>query len=95
MKKKSFEFSWCLDEVEYTEPDLNTDDDCNTLLEKLMKTKQIKKGERCKGVVSWNENKKPIIYKVDYTYCSELGEDWDSDMWVDDVVKIELKTKTK
>lgn len=89
-KKKSFEFSWCLDEIEEIFEDENTDDDCETILKKLMKTKQIAKGERCKGVVSWDESKSPIVYKVDYTYCSELGDDWDTDVWINDIVKIKL-----
>ena len=89
---KSFEFSWCLDDIEEINEDDNTyNEDCDYILKKLMKTKQISKGERCKGVVSWDETKSPREYKVDYTYCSDLGEDWDSDVWVDKVVKIKLK----
>ena len=91
MKKKSFEFSWCLNEIEEIIQDLDTEEDCESILRKLMETNQIREGERCKGVVSWDNSKSPITYKVDYTYCSQLGEDWDSDVWVDKVVKIKLK----
>lgn len=91
--KVKFSFSWCLDEIEEIihETDSSYFVDCNTILKKLMKTNQINKGERCKGDVSWDTKKKPIVYKVDYTYCSQLGEDWDSDVWVDKVVKIKMK----
>lgn len=91
MKKKSFEFSWCLNEIEEVIQDLDTEEDCESILRKLMETNQIREGERCKGVVSWDNSKSPIEYKVDYTYCSQLGEDWDSDVWVDKVVKIKMK----
>jgi len=88
---KSFEFSWCLDDIEEINEDDNTyNEDCDYILKKLMKTNQISKGERCKGVVSWDDSKSPITYKVDYTYCSQLGEDWDDDTWIDKVVKIKL-----
>ena len=89
---KSFEFSWCLDDIEEINEDTNTyNEDCDYILKKLMKTNQISKGERCKGVVSWDDSKSPNEYKVDYTYCSQLGEDWDSDVWIDKIVKIKLK----
>lgn len=88
---KSFEFSWCLEDIEEINEDDNTwDEDCESILRKLMETNQIREGERCKGVVSWDNSKSPITYKVDYTYCSQLGEDWDDDVWVDKVVKIKL-----
>ncbi len=55
-----------------------------------MKTNKIIKGERCEGEVSYDSDKKDITYKVDYRYCREIGEDWDTDVWVDKIVKIKL-----
>lgn len=86
-----FGFSWCLNQIEEIEHTQNSwDIDCEKLLKKLMKTNKINKGERCTGVVSYNSDKKDITYKVDYRYCKDLGEDWDSDVWIDKVVKIKL-----
>ncbi len=86
-----FGFSWCLNQIEEIEHTQNSwDIDCEKLLKKLMKTNKINKGERCTGVVSYNSDKKDITYKVDYKYCRDLGEDWDSDVWIDKVVKIKL-----
>jgi hypothetical protein len=87
-----FGFSWCLNQIEEIEYTQNSwDVDCKKLLNKLMKTNKILKGERCVGEVSYDSDKKDITYKVDYRYCRDLGEDWDSDVWVDKVVKIKLK----
>jgi hypothetical protein len=87
-----FGFSWCLNQIEEIGHTQNSwDIDCKKLLNKLMKTNKIIKGERCEGEVSYNSDKKDITYKVDYRYCREIGEDWDTDVWVDKVVKIKLK----
>ena len=86
-----FGFSWCLNQIEEIEHTQSSwEVDCESIVKKLMKTNKINKGERCTGVVSYNSDKKDITYKVDYRYCKDLGEDWDSDVWIDKVVKIKL-----
>ncbi len=86
-----FGFSWCLNQIEEIEHTQSSwEVDCESLVKKLMKTNKILKGERCRGEVSYNSDKKDITYKVDYRYCKCLGEDWDSDVWIDKIVKIKL-----
>jgi hypothetical protein len=51
---KSFEFSYCLDEVEYIEDNVNiTIDEGVEIVNKLMKSDEIYVGERTKGSVTF------------------------------------------
>ena len=89
--EKSFEFSYCLDEVEYIEDNVNiTIDEGVEIVKKLMKSDEIYVGERTKGVVSFDDEVQPIIYNVDYEYCSEVGEDWGDDVWEELSVQVQL-----
>ena len=88
---KSFEFSYCLDEVEFIENMENiTEEEGEEIVKKLMKSDEIYVGERTKGVVSFDDEVQPIIYNVDYEYCSEVGEDWGDDEWEELSVQVQL-----
>jgi predicted AlkP superfamily phosphohydrolase/phosphomutase len=88
---KSFEFSYCLDEVEFIENMENiTEEEGEEIVKKLMKSDEIYVGERTKGVVSFDDEVQPIIYNVDYEYCSEVGEDWGDDVWEELSVQVQL-----
>jgi len=41
-------------------------------------------GERCRGTIFVTDNK----VKIEYTYCSELGEDWNDDLWIDKTLTV-------
>lgn len=88
---KSFEFSYCLDEIEFIEDNVNiTIEESEEIVNKLMKSDEIYVGERTKGVVSFDDEVQPIIYNVDYEYCSEVGEDWGDDVWEELSVQVQL-----
>jgi hypothetical protein len=88
---KSFEFSYCLDEVEFIEDNVNiTIDESVEIVNKLMKSDEIYVGERTRGSVTFDENIQPIVYDVNYEYCSEVGEDWDEDKWEVLSVQVQL-----
>jgi hypothetical protein len=88
---KSFEFSYCLDEIEFIEDNVNiTIEESEEIVNKLMKSDEIYVGERTKGVVSFDDEVQPIIYNVDYEYCSEVGEDWGDDVWEELSVEVQL-----
>ena len=88
---KSFEFSYCLDEVEYIEDNVNiTIDEGVEIVNKLMKSDEIYVGERTKGSVTFDDSIQPIVYEIIYEYCSEVGEDWDSDVWDEFEVNVQL-----
>ena len=88
---KSFEFSYCLDEIEFIEDNVNiTIEESEEIVNKLLKSDEIYVGERTKGVVSFDDEVQPIIYNVDYEYCSEVGEDWGDDVWEELSVEVQL-----
>lgn len=88
---KSFEFSYCLDEIEFIEDNVNiTIEESEEIVKKLMKSDEIYVGERTKGIVSFDDEVQPIIYNVDYEYCSEVGEDWGDDVWEELSVEVQL-----
>jgi predicted AlkP superfamily phosphohydrolase/phosphomutase len=88
---KSFEFSYCLDEVEFIENMENiTEEEGEEIVKKLMKSDEIYVGERTKGSVTFDDSIQPIVYDVDYEYCSEVGEDWGDDVWEELSVQVQL-----
>jgi hypothetical protein len=67
-----------------------TEEEGEEIVKKLMKSDEIYVGERTKGVVSFDDEVQPIIYNVDYEYCSEVGEDWGDDEWEELSVQVQL-----
>ena len=89
--EKSFEFSYCLDEVEFVEYMENiTEEESIEIVKKLMKSDEIYVGERTKGMVSFNDSVQPIVYDVNYEYYEGPGEDWGDDEWVVVVTQVQL-----
>ena len=60
--------------------DICTEEKITEFVERIVKEKKIRIGERCEGDISFDGDK--VI--VEYKYCSEVGEDWDSDEWEED-----------
>jgi hypothetical protein len=88
---KSFSFSYSLDEVEEISNNENISvEESEEIVIKLMKSDEIYVGERVEGVVEFDSNDYPIVYKVDYRYCSEVGEDWNDDVWEELEVEVQL-----
>ena len=80
--EKSFEFSYCLDEVEYIEDNENiTESEGEDVVMTLIKNNKIVIGERTKGKISFNDSSQPIVYHLDYEYCSRVGVDYYDDEW--------------
>jgi hypothetical protein len=89
--EKSFEFSYCLDEVEFIENMENiTEEEGVEIVKKLMKSDEVYVGERTKGFVFFNDDVQPIVYDVVYEYCTEVGEDWGDDVWEELSVQVQL-----
>ena len=89
--KKSFEFSYCLSEVEYIEDRENiSEKEGEKIVEDLINEGKISEGERTRGYVSFDDSVEPIIYKVDYEYCTMVGEDWGDDQWEEHEVEVQL-----
>lgn len=88
---KSFEFSYCLDEIEFIEDNVNiTIKESEEIVNKLMKSDEIYVGERTKGNVSFDDEVQPIVYDVNYEYCSEYWRDGGDDVWVEHKVQVQL-----
>lgn len=88
---KSFEFSYCLDEIEFIEDNVNiTIEESEEIVKKLMKSDEIYVGERTKGSVTFDDSIQPIIYDVNYEFCNEVGEDWGDDEWEGLSVQVQL-----
>ncbi len=89
--EKSFEFSYCLDEVEYIEDNENiTESEGEDVVMTLIKNNKLSIGERTKGTISFDDSVKPIMYKVNYQYCTMVGEDWGDDEWEEVEEEVQL-----
>ncbi len=89
--EKSFEFSYCLDEVEYIEDNENiTVSEGEDVVITLIKNNKLSIGERTKGTISFDDSKKPIVYKVNYEYCTRVGVDYYDDEWEEVEEEIQL-----
>ena len=88
---KSFSFSYSLDEIEEISNTENiTPEESEEIVLKLMKSDEIYIGERVEGSVEFDSTDYPIVYRVDYRYCSEVGEDWNDDVWEELEVEVQL-----
>jgi len=89
--KKSFEFSYCLSEVEeITDVENITEEEGEVIVINLIGEGKISEGERTQGSVSFDDSVQPITYKVDYQYCTGLGVDWGDDTWEEEVLEVQL-----
>lgn len=80
--KKSFEFSYCLGEVEEIIDNENiTESESEDVLITLINNNKVSIGERTEGTISFDDSVQPIVYNLDYQYCSQVGMDWGSDVW--------------
>jgi hypothetical protein len=68
-----------IEEVSMYDEDIYTEGQMTDFINGLVRDHRIIVGERCEGSVNHDENTNTL--KVEYRYCSELGEDYDSDMW--------------
>lgn len=90
--KKSFEFSYCLGEVEYIE-DIEgdtTQTEGEVIVKTLIRNNKISIGERTKGIISYDSSIQPTVYDLDYEYCTEVGMDWGDDQWVEVQEQVQL-----
>ena len=89
--KKSFEFSYCLGEVEeITDTENITEEEGENIVTRLIVDGKVSEGERTKGYVSFDDSVQPIIYKVNYEYCTEVGVDYYDDVWEEEEVEVQL-----
>jgi hypothetical protein len=88
---KSFSFSYSLDEVEEISHNENISvEESEEIVLRLINSDEIYVGERTEGSVEFDSSDYPIVYKVDYRYCSEVGEDWNDDVWEELEVEVQL-----
>lgn len=59
---------------------------CQEVLQKLIDKKRIVIGEKTEGNLFIEDG----IITLDYKWCSEVGEDWDSDVWEEEREEIPL-----
>ena len=89
--KKSFEFSYCLDEVEeITDNENITESESENVLITLIENNKISIGERTKGTISFDDSIQPIVYHLDYEYCTQVGVDWYDDDWEEVQEQVQL-----
>ena len=89
--KKSFEFSYCLGEVEYIDViDNITESESEDVLITLINNRKVRIGERTEGTISFDDSVQPIVYNLDYQYCSQVGMDWGDDVWEDVQEEVQL-----
>ena len=61
-----------------------TKDQITELIKKVIDCNQLIIGERSTGNIDITEE----TISFDYRYCSDVGEDWDTDIWNDEVLTI-------
>jgi len=89
--KKSFEFSYCLGDVEYIDViDNITESEGEEVVITLIENNKISIGERTRGTISFDDSVQPIVYNLDYEYCTEVGMDWGDDVWEDVQEEVQL-----
>jgi hypothetical protein len=64
--------------------DNHTEDSIEKFLNKLIEEKKIIIGEKCEGTIEMDDTN----IRIEYKWCSEVGEDWDSDVWEDEVLEL-------
>ena len=79
MEDLSFEFTVDNNgEVEDTLPySMTMDTECTSFLQRVIRSKKLRLGEKTEGFCEVNDDVVGLHYRV----CTELGEDWDSDVW--------------
>jgi len=83
----NFDFSIGFDrEIEGISPYVGTLTECTELLQSLLNHDKIIIGEKSEGNVMVDDG---LIY-LDYRWCSDVGEDWDSDIWNDEFEHIPI-----
>jgi len=73
-----------VEEVVMYDDDITTEDKVRTFLEKLIGDKKIIIGEKCEGSIEMDDTN----IRIEYKWCSEVGEDWDSDVWEDEILEL-------
>ena len=89
MDNLEFEFSVSNDgDVESVDSlDKVTQTECDDLMKELLKKNKIVLGERSEGTISVVND----VIKLTYRVCTELGEDWNTDVWEDEDDEINSK----
>jgi len=77
---KDIEFISIMDE----DKDNITENEITNLLKGLLLQNKIVVGERCEGDIDITEEEITLTYR----YCSELGEDYDTDVWDHETLKV-------
>ena len=57
-----------------------TDTDCETVMKRILNNKKLVLGERSEGNCEIDNN----VVTLDYRVCTELGDDWNTDIWCDE-----------
>ena len=82
--EKSMEFDFSVDfegDIEEVTPYSNESEaECEELLNRIMKANKLVLGERTEGNCTVENG----VITLDYRVCSDLGEDWDDDVWDDE-----------
>ena len=65
-----------------------TKEQMETFINKMIKEKQIVIGEKCEGSIFSEDRNNVGVFIIEYKWCSEVGEDWDSDIWNDEQIEL-------
>jgi len=82
-----FDFSVGFDnEIEEIVPwtDDHDEDSGENFINRIVREKKLIVGERSSGSVSVDDH----FIKVEYKWCSNVGEDWNDDTWNDEVLTL-------
>jgi hypothetical protein len=82
-----------IEEVVMYDEENFTEERMTEFIEKMIREKQLRVGERCEGSI-YSESRSDVIggimrndievFIVEYRWCKNVGEDWKDDSWVDE-----------
>ena len=68
-----------IEEIVMYDDENYTEEKIETFIKGLIDDDKLTIGERCEGSIEVDEEEKMVI--VEYRYCSEVGDDWNTDEW--------------
>jgi len=75
-----------IEEIVMYDEEIVTEERMTEVINNMVKGKMIKVGERCEGTVEIELG----VFYVEYKWCSEVGDDWDTDSWEEETFEVNI-----
>ena len=65
---------------------LDSEKSLEKFLNRIIEEKKLRVGERCEGSIFVKDTERFDEIKIEYRWCSDVGEDWNDDVWNDKIL---------